>query len=86
MSNLLEFTEDNLPRELLQSEVVAAHVRQVFDGKTPVRIMDVARDLDMHYGTCKTHLHRAAKMGLLKLVMRKGFVPADGPRRKVKWR
>ena len=78
MSNLLEFTEDDLPRELTQPEVVAAHVREVFDGETPVRIVDVARDLGMDYGTCKTHLHRAAKMGLLKLVMRKGFLPVDG--------
>ena len=78
MSNLLEFTEDDLPRELLQPEVVAAYVRQVFDGKTPVRIMDVARDLEMDYGTCKTHLHKAAKKGLLKLVLRKGFLPVDG--------
>ena len=75
MSNLLEFTEDDLPRELLQPEAVAAHVRQVFDGQTPVRIMDVARDLEMDYGTCKTHIHRAAKPRLLKLLLRKGFLP-----------
>ena len=86
MHNSLEFTEDDLPRELSQPEVVATHVREVFDGQTPVRIADVASELEMNYGTCKTHMHRAAKMGLLTLVMRKGFLPADGPRPKIKCR
>lgn len=72
-----------MPRELTQPEVVAAKVRKMYDGKTPVRIIDVARALAMNYGTCKTHLHRAAMMNLLKLVLRKGFVPSDGPRRKL---
>lgn len=63
---------------MLQPEVVAAHVRQVFDGNTPIRIMVVARDLEIDYGTCKTHLYRAAKMGMLKLMTRKGFVPVVG--------
>lgn len=86
MRNSLEFTDDDLPRELTQPEVVAAKVREMCDGENPVRIADVARALKMNYGTCKTHLHRAAKMNLLKLVMRKGFLPANGPRRKLKWR
>jgi hypothetical protein len=81
--NSLEFTEDDLPHDPSQPEVVAAHVREVFDGETPVRIADVASDLEMNYGTCKTHMHRAAQMGLLTLVMRKGFLPADGPRRQL---
>ena len=85
MRNSLEFTEADLPRELTQPEVVAAKVREMFDGKTPVRIIDVARALEMNYGTCKTHLHRAALMNLLKLVLRKGFIPSDGPRRKLSW-
>lgn len=85
MRNSLEFTEADLPRELTQPEVVAAKVREMFDGKTPVRIADVARALDMNYGTCKTHLHRAATMNLLTLVMRKGFLPSKGPRTYMKW-
>lgn len=83
MQYSLEFTEDDLPRELSQPEVVAAKVGEMFDGQNPVRIIDVAEALGMNYATCKTHLHRAAKMNLLKLVMRKGFIPSDGPRRKL---
>lgn len=85
MRNSLEFTEDDLPRELTQPEVVAAKVREMFDGETPVKIADVARALEMNYGTCKTHLHRAAMMNMLTLVMRKGFLPAKGPRKYIKW-
>lgn len=50
-----EFTEDDLPRDLSQPEVVAGHVREVFDSDSPVRITDVARDLEMNYGTFKTY-------------------------------
>ena len=85
MRNSLEFTEDDLPRDLSQPEVVATHVRDAFDGETPVRIADVAHGLERNYGTCKTHLHRAAQMGLLTPVMRKGFLSADGPTRELKW-
>ena len=84
--NSLEFTEADLPRELTQPEVVAAKVREMFDGQTPVKIADVARALEMNYGTCKTHLHRAATMNLLTLTMRKGFTRSSGPRRKFSWR
>jgi predicted ArsR family transcriptional regulator len=83
--NSLEFTEVDLPRERTQPEVVADKVRELFDGRNPVSITDVARALEMNYGTCKTHLHRAAMMNLLSLVKRKGFLPADGPRRKLRW-
>jgi len=83
--NSLEFTEADLPRERTQPEVVADKVREMFDGRSPVSITDVARALEMNYGTCKTHLHRAALMNLLTLVKRKGFLPADGPRRKFRW-
>jgi len=83
--NSLEFTEADLPRELTQPEVVAAKVRELFDGQNPVKIADAARSLGMNYGTCKTHIHRAAMMGMLTLVKRKGFLPADGPRRKIRW-
>ncbi len=62
---------------------VAVTVREMFDGETPVKIADVARALEMNYGTCKTHLHRTAQMGLLTLVMRKEFLPTDGPGRKL---
>lgn len=83
--NSLEFTEADLPRELTQPEVVAAKVRELFDGHNPVKIADAARSLGMNYGTCKTHIHRAAMMGMLTLVKRKGFLPADGSRRKRRW-
>lgn len=72
--NSLEFTEADLPRDLSQPEVVAARVREMFDGQNPVSITAVARALEMNYGTCKTHLHRAAMMNLLTLVMRKGLM------------
>lgn len=85
MRNSLEFTEADLPRALTQPEVVAAKVREMFDGQNPVTITAVARALEMNYGTCKTHLHRAATMNLLKLTLRKGFTPANGPRRKFSW-
>ena len=77
MRNSLEFTEDDLPREPTQPEVVANEVHELFDGHNPVKIADVARTLGMNYGTCKTHLHRAATMNLLTLVKRKGFLPAN---------
>ncbi len=70
---------------MTQSEVVAAKVPEMFDGKTPVRIADVVRAQEMNYRTCKPHLHRAANMNLLQLVLRKGIIPSDGPRRKVSW-
>lgn len=85
MRNSLEFTEADLQRGRTQPEVVADKVREMFDGRNPVSITDVARVLKMNYGTCKTHLHRAAMMSLLTLVKRKGFLPADGPRRKASW-
>jgi hypothetical protein len=40
MQNVLEFTKADLPRELMQPEVVAPKVREMFDGKTPVKITD----------------------------------------------
>lgn len=83
--NSLEFTKDDLPREMTQPEVVAAKVCEMFDGQNPVKIADVARALEMNYGTCKTHIHRAAQMNLLTLVKRKGFLPGNGPRRKINW-
>lgn len=82
--NSLEFTRDDLPRDLTQPEVVAAKVREMFDGQNPIKIADVARALHANYGTCKTHIYRAATMGLLALVDRKGFLPVDESRQS-KW-
>jgi len=83
MQYSLEFTEDDLPRELSQPEVVAANVGEMFDGQNPVRIINVAQALGINYGTCKTHLHRAANMKLLTFVMRKGFLPTEELKRKI---
>lgn len=83
MQYSLEFTADDLPRDLSQPEVVAAKVGEMFDGQNPVRIIDVAEALGMNYGTCKTHLHRAANANLFTLVMRKGFLPTDDLQRKI---
>ena len=77
MPYVLEFTEADLDRPLTEPEKVAATVREMFDGETPVRTMDVAEKLDRNYGTVKTHLHRAGKLGLLVQVPRKGWLPAE---------
>ncbi|MDM4018506.1 hypothetical protein [Roseiconus lacunae] len=39
---VLEFTEADLDRPLTEPEKVAAMVREMFDGETPVRTIDVA--------------------------------------------
>jgi len=85
MRNSLEFTEDDLPRELTQPEVVANEVRELFDGHSPVKIADVARMFGMNYGTCKTQMHGAATINLLTLVNRKGFLPVNAPRWRIRW-
>lgn len=74
MQWVLEFTEADLDRPLTEPEKVAATVREMFDGETPVRTMDVAERLGRNYGTVKTHLHRAGKLGLLVQVPRKGWL------------
>ena len=55
MRYLLEFTEADLDRALSEPEKVAVTVREMFDGKTPVRTIDVAERLGRNYGTVKTH-------------------------------
>lgn len=60
---VLVFTEADLDRSLTETEKVAATVRDMFDGETPVRTMDVAERLGRNYRTVKTHLHRAGKLG-----------------------
>lgn len=74
MPYLLEFTEADLDRPLTEPEKVAETVREMFDGQTPVRTNDVADRLARNYGTVKTHLHRAGKLGLLVQVPRKGWL------------
>jgi len=78
MQYLLEFTDADLDRALTEPEKVTATVREMFDGETPVRTMDVAERLGRNYGTIKTHLHRAGRLGLLDRVPRKGWLPAVG--------
>ena len=73
----VEFTEDDLERPLSEPEKMAAQVSEMFDGKTPVRTLDVATALGRNYGTVKTHLHRAGERGLSKCVPRKGWVPPE---------
>ena len=76
MRYVLEFTEADLDRPLTEPEKMAAMVREMFDGKAPVRTKDVAERLGRNYGTVKTHPHRAGCMGLLQCVPRKGWLPA----------
>ncbi len=76
MPYVLEFTEADLDRPLTEPEKVAGTVREMFDGETPVRTKDVADRLGRNYGTVKTHLHRAGRVGLLECVPRKGWLPA----------
>lgn len=45
MEDVLEFTEADMPRERSQPEVVTAKVREMFYGKTLVKITDVAHAL-----------------------------------------
>jgi hypothetical protein len=66
----IEFTEADLPFEQTQPEVVTLQVREMLDGKMPVRIADMARALKMNYVTCMPHLRRAAIMDLPKLILR----------------
>ncbi|QEF97895.1 hypothetical protein Mal15_19410 [Stieleria maiorica] len=73
MPFVLEFTEADLDRPLTEPEKVASTMREMFDGKTPVRTKDFADRLGRNYGT--VHLHRAARLGLLKCVPRKGWLP-----------
>ena len=73
---MLEFTEADLDRPLTEPEKMAETVREMLDGKTPVRTKDVAVKLGRNYGTVKTHLHRAGRLGLLECVPRKGWLPA----------
>jgi hypothetical protein len=75
MHNVIEFTEEDLERPQSEPEKMAAKVRELFDGKTPVRTLDVAAAIGRNYGTVKTHLHRAGRLGLLKRVSRKGWLP-----------
>ena len=75
MQYLLEFTEADLERPLTEPEKIAETVREMFDGETPVRTMDVAKRLHRNYGTVKTHLHRAGRLGLLRCEPRKGWQP-----------
>lgn len=74
MPYLLEFTEADLDRPLTEPEKMAEMVREMFDGQTPVRTKDVADRLSRNYGTVKTHLHRAGKLGLLLHVPRRGWL------------
>lgn len=76
MRYVLDFTEADLDRSLSEPEKVAATVRKMFDGETPVRTKDVADQLGRNYGTVKTHLHRAGLLGLLECLPRKGWLPA----------
>ncbi len=76
MPYVLEFTEADLDRPLTEPEKVAETVREMFDGEMPVRTKDVADLLGRNYGTIKTHLHRAGRLGLLECVPRKGWLPA----------
>ncbi|MCD0462768.1 helix-turn-helix domain-containing protein [Roseiconus lacunae] len=71
---VLEFTEADLDRPPSEPEKMAETVRKMFDGETPVRTKDVAAKLERNYGTVKTHLHRAGRMGLLECVPRKGWL------------
>ncbi|TWU04927.1 helix-turn-helix domain-containing protein [Stieleria varia] len=74
MPYLLEFTEADLDRPLTEPEKMAETVRAMFDGKKQVRTMDVAERLGRNYGTVKTNLHRAGKLGLLVQVPRRGWL------------
>ena len=76
MPYVLEFTEADLDRPPTEPEKVAGTVREMFDGETPVRTKDVADRLGRNYGTVKTHLHRAGRLGLLQCGPRKGLLPA----------
>lgn len=77
MQNVLEFTEADLDLPRTQPEILAEVALAMFDGTSPVRISDVAEATGGNYGTVKTHLHRAARLGLLKHVPRKGWLPPD---------
>lgn len=77
MHNVIEFTEADLDLPKSEPEQFAATVLSMFDGQNPVRTLDVATAVGRNYGTVKTHLHRAARLGLLKRVNRKGWLPPD---------
>jgi Mn-dependent DtxR family transcriptional regulator len=63
----------NLPKT--RPQMMAELVTEMFDGKNPVRTLDVAARLGRHYHTVKTQLHLAGKRGLLRCVPRKGWLP-----------
>ena len=75
--NVIEFTEADLDLPKTQPEQLAEVVCEMFDGKNPVRTLEVAERLGRNYGTIKTHLHRARKLGLLKWLNRRGWLPPD---------
>lgn len=82
MPYLLEFTEADLDRPLTVPEKITETVWELFDGKTPVRTKDAADRLARNYGTVKTHLHRAGKLGLvLHVVQRLKLHPNIGKQR-----
>jgi hypothetical protein len=72
---MLEFTEADFERPLTRYEELAAKVEELFDGKNPVRNIDVSKAMGRDYGTVKTQLHIACKRGLLTAVPRKGWLP-----------
>ncbi|MFV1966619.1 MAG: hypothetical protein ACC628_14435 [Pirellulaceae bacterium] len=77
MHNLIEFTIADLNLPKTQPEILAARVLEMYDGKNPVQTLEVAKATGKNYGTMKTHLHRAARLGLLKCVPRKGWLPPN---------
>lgn len=62
---VLEFTDTDLDRPPSEPEKIAGTVREMFDGKTPVRTRDVAGKLGRNFGAVNTHLRRAVRLGCL---------------------
>ena len=75
MHNLIKFTVADLDLPKTQPEILAAKAIEMYDGKKPVQTLEVAKATGKHYHTVKTHLHRAGRLGLLKCVPRKGWLP-----------
>ncbi|HMO13607.1 MAG TPA: hypothetical protein PKD64_04415 [Pirellulaceae bacterium] len=56
---MLKFTEADFARPLTRNEVLAAKVEEMFDGKNPVRTIEVSKIMGRDYGTVKSQLHIA---------------------------
>ena len=77
MEKVLHLTEEDLDLPKTQPQILASMVIKMFDGKTPVRTLQVAKATGRSYDTVKTHLHRAGRLGLLRCVLGKGWLPPE---------